>query len=233
MKKVLSAFGLFFLVSFSPASALVINEFLPSPLSGSNEWVEFYNASDSAEFLKGYWLDDDPNFATESGVGKRQLTNLNTDNPQYPYFEMQNFLNNTGDWVVLFDPEGNTVDQYYFEANPGANKSIGRDPDQIGDFVILDIATKGTPNPNPAPTTVPTPTLEPTPTTEPTTVPTATPIPEPTTEPTIEPTAVPTVTPIPTQFPGHFRPWKCHVGYRDVKIMWIIVKFPKLVCDRY
>ncbi|MEK7129447.1 MAG: lamin tail domain-containing protein, partial [Patescibacteria group bacterium] len=77
-------FALLILVSFlfSPltraiASDVVINEFLPAPSAGSQEWIEFYNSSPSAEYIKSYYVDDDPSFTDDSGSSsKKPLTSL-------------------------------------------------------------------------------------------------------------------------------------------------------------
>ncbi len=178
---------------------MVINEFVPDT---SPEWVEFYNASDSAEFIKSYWLDDDVDFTNDGGSSaKKILSDLSISNPSYPYIETNSFLNNSGDYVVLFDQLGNIVDQYQYTVNPGDDISIGRSPDKSGGFTILTSSTKGLPNSESQPT--PTPTPEPEEeseeeSTSATPIPTSTPIPisTPTKKPT--PTKTPTPTPTPT-----------------------------------
>lgn len=121
---------------------------------------------------------------------------------------MSSFLNNSGDYVVLFDSAGNVVDQYQYTSDPGRDIAIGRSPDGTGEFQILDSATKGQPNSSPqstpteAPTTTPipaTPTYTPTPTKTPTSTPTPrTPTPTKTPTPTPSPkTPTPTKTPTP------------------------------------
>lgn len=58
----------------SVLAQVVINEFL---VDGSPEWVELHNASDSAEYLKEYYIDDDENFSNDVGSsGKKSLVNL-------------------------------------------------------------------------------------------------------------------------------------------------------------
>ncbi|MDO8503384.1 MAG: hypothetical protein Q7S60_01710 [bacterium] len=73
MYKLLSAiFGalVFFFSSTSSAFALPqINEFLAHPTTG-DEWVEFYNP-DNVD-LSDYWLDDDLNFASDSGSSAKK-----------------------------------------------------------------------------------------------------------------------------------------------------------------
>lgn len=176
---------LFFLNS-SVVNAQVINEFVGN---SDPEWVEFYNASASAEYLKSYWLDDDNNFEEDSGnSGKKLLSSLNTDNSSYPYFEVSNFLNNTdGDDVVLFDPNGNQVDFYHYSSDLGDGVAIGRSPDNTGSFVVLESSTKGSGNSGPKP--------DPTSTPGPTDTPTKTPTPVPTSKLTATPTVKKTTTP--------------------------------------
>ncbi len=157
------------------SAQVVINEFMVTP---NPEWVEFYNASASAEYIKNYWIDDDNKFADDTGnSGKKLLSGLNTDNSSYPYFELNSFLNNPGDDVVLFDQDGNQVDFYHYSSNPGDGISMGRSPDNSGSFTILNSATKGSANsgPKPDPTSTPEPTD--TPTKTPTSVPTSKPTP--------------------------------------------------------
>lgn len=171
------ATSLAFLLSFAfpkgSRAQVVINEFVPD---ANPEWVEFYNASESAEFLKDYWLDDDTSFEVDSGSSsKKSLVSLDTTNPSYPFIEVSSFLNNGGDFVVLFSPEGGIVDQFQYTSNPGDNVSIGRSPDATGDFLILSSPTKGAPNAGPQPT--PTPSPAPTPTPSPSQKPAATPKP--------------------------------------------------------
>jgi cell division septation protein DedD len=184
------------------AADIVINEFVPAPSAVNPEWVELYNASDSADYLKSYYLDDDTSFDSDTGSSaKKGLTNLNISNPRFPFFVFtSSILNNDGDSVVLFDPSGAVVDQFTYYDNPGGDVAIGRYPDQTGQFAILSSSTQGQGNAAPVPTPTftptPTPTNTPTPTPEPTPTPTKTPTPTPTMNPTS--TSTPTPTPVAT-----------------------------------
>lgn len=176
-------------IVFEIKAEVVINEFVPD---SSQEWIELYNASGSAEYLKFYYVDDDTDFLSDSGSSsKRLLTNLNVGNPTFPTVDTSSFLNNSGDWVVLFDQEGILVDKYQFTDNPGKDFSIGRYPDLTGNFSILIYSTKAdvnstppTPSPSPIPSLAPTPseTVKPTDT------------------PTVRPVSTPTKRPTPTPF---------------------------------
>ncbi len=188
---------IFFFVIFaftfpSEVSAqVVINEFVPD---ASTEWVEFHNASSSAEYIKSYWLDDDSDFTNDSGSSsKKQLTNINISNVTFPFFEMSSFLNNGGDYVVLFAPDGTFIDQYVYDSSPGYDVSIGRSPDSTGSFTILETPTKGSANSGPKFTPTPESTSTPNPTSTP--IPTSSSTPKPTVTATA--TKRPTMTPRP------------------------------------
>lgn len=242
---------------FFPSAVLAqvhINEFLPHPGSGNMEWVELYNASDSAEYLKSYYLDDDLDFASDSGSQDiKQLTDLNVDDVTFPYLEFSSFLNNPGDFVVLFDEQGTLVDQYQYVSDPGEDISIGRNPDDTGDFEVLAAATKGaanfsSPSPSPTPTIEPSPSPEPSPevspspepspSSEPSPSPEVSPSPEPSVEPSPSPevTPTPTPTPVPTpapqvysvSFPGVF--FSCRADFFPKVLFGRTYWFPEISC---
>src|SRR3989344_1037033 len=120
-----------------PAKALAvkINEFVAN---ADQEWVEFFNDDLANDVLMTYWVDDDTNFASDSGSQTIQsLGNLNSDNPIFPYFNLPvSMFNNGGDLVVLFDDQGGVVDQFTYAIDPGPGVSIGRIPDGTGAFSV-------------------------------------------------------------------------------------------------
>jgi len=183
-------FFLFFLKNEIFATDLKINEIFVHPSDG-NEWVEFYNP-ESID-LTTYFLDDDIDFNNnDSGrSSKKSLININNSNLLFPFFECSSFLNNSGDYVVLFSPDGQIVDQYEYTKDPGENITIGRSPDGSGEMVILISSTKGEENSS-LPTLTPTNTQAPTPSN------TATPTLKPTLTSTKTPTPASTKTPTPT-----------------------------------
>lgn len=184
-------FIIFFLIFPKKVSAqVVINEFVPD---SSQEWIEFHNASDSADYLKSYYIDDDTSFTEDSGSSaKKLLKDLITLNPTFPTVDTSSFLNNSGDYVVLFDQNGTLLDQYQFTSNPGRDISIGRFPDGVGGFSILAYATKADANTQPL-------TPKPTPTPEETVIPTPTPT---QTFPSQSSIPTPKLTPFKTVTPG-------------------------------
>lgn len=199
MKAIIALIAVFIFLFYFASSALAVdvavNEFV---IDGSPEWVELYNASSSADYLKEYFIDDDESFSSDVGnSGKKSLASLNTSNAAYPYLDLSSsiFNNTSSDFVVLFDKNGTVVDSYSYEESPGSNVSIGRSPDSSGDFFVLTSATKGAANSLPIATPTPTPTITPTPN------PTNTPTPTPTASPTNTPTPTKTPTPTPTKIP--------------------------------
>lgn len=161
--------ALFFSYTSFVEAQVSINEFSPN---SSPEWIEFYNASESAEYIRDYYVDDDTSFIEDSGSsGKKTLSGLVTANVTYPHIELNSFLNNSGDFVVLFDPQGIIVDQYQYSDDPGDGVTIGRSPDKTGNFFTLTASTKSGPNAQPVPPPSPTPSSAPSPHLEPTLTP--------------------------------------------------------------
>jgi hypothetical protein len=131
-------------------SNLKINEILAHPSTGNKEWAEFYNPENID--LSTYHLDDDTDFDSDAGSSsKKILSTYNNTNSSYPFFELSSFFNNGGDHVVLFDNSGQVVDQYEYVEDPGADTSLGRNPDGSGSFLALQNPTQGSPNSPPAP----------------------------------------------------------------------------------
>ena len=175
------------------AQTIKINEFLAHPSSGNKEWVEFYNPEHLG--VSDYWLDDDMDFNTDTGTSaKKSLSNINTDNLSYPYLEFSSFLNNEGDYIVLFSPLGEMLDHYQYQKDPGLDVAMGRFPDGSDNWVVLETATKGEPNGSPKLTPTAEPTNTPTPTPTPTSPKTPTPVPtsKVTSTPTSKSTSLPT-----------------------------------------
>lgn len=179
----------FFFVAFSKKvdAQVKLNEVM---IDSANEWVEFYNSSPSAEFIKDYFIDDDSDFNSDiESRDKKILTSLNVQNPSYPYLEIgSGFFNDNGDKVVLFSADGQILDQYEYIKNPGKDRTLGKKPDGNGSFYQMNSPTKGSANseiyiePSPSPTISPSPTS--------------------TTSPTPSPSISPSPSPIPTKIPS-------------------------------
>ena len=136
---------------------VVINEALVHPSNGNKEWVEFYT---SGTDLTNYWVDDDTDFAVDTGgSSKKQITTpVQGVDTHHVLFELSSSMfNNDADTIVLFSPEGQLIDSYTYTDDPGVDISIGRTPDAIGDFSVLANATRGSANSASKPPDTPTP----------------------------------------------------------------------------
>ncbi len=131
---------------------VVINEFVSDPVSGSEEWVEFYNKSSKSLDL-AYWTVTD-----NTGSAKFVCT---TDCQIAPnqFFAIKSpvGLNNDGDQIILRNPIGNDIDQVVYgnfddgnkEDNlqkPSKGKSLGRYPDGSTEFRVFNSPTRSEKN---------------------------------------------------------------------------------------
>ena len=174
----------YFLIGLFLASpvraAVVINEFLPAPVSGNKEWVEFYNTDTATVDLSDYFFDDDANFQTDGGSSTKIPIAGLLGPTAVCYWELSTYLNNNGDTPTLFNTTGAIIDSYIYTQTT-TDKSYARIPDG-GEWQTDQMPTKTAINcldlaPTPTPTA--TPTSTPTPTATPTTTPTASPTPSP------------------------------------------------------
>ncbi len=194
----------FFFVAFSKQvdAQVKLNEVM---IDSANEWVEFYNSSPSAEFIKDYYIDDDLDFNSDiESRDKKNLTSLNFQNPSYPYLEIgSGFFNDDGDKVVLFTADGQIIDQYEYIKNPGKDRTLGKKPDGNGSFYQMNFPTKGSANseiyvePIPSPTISPSPSPTPSPSISPSPspLPSKTPSPSPVKSPSPKPSPISSISP--------------------------------------
>ncbi len=216
--------------TLAPGARVVLNEYLAAPrdidwdgdgaAGPDDEWIELYNAGDTAVDLRGWQLDD----VADAGSPPFILP----DAPPLParghraYFKNETgvSLNNGGDAVRLLTPGGTEVDVAEYKRS-APDLSWARDGDGSGPWVDGLVPSPGGPNreggPPPVSTTSPPP--DPTdPSGTPTSIATPTPIDTPdgstpplpsatlpTAEPTPgapgSPTAAPTTPPPPTIVP--------------------------------
>lgn len=127
----------FFVPVVFAASGVVINELMAHPDSG-NDWVELYNGGDSTIDLSGWQLKDTGSIPMKTLSGTIVAKS-------YLVIEVNNRLNNGGDTVTLVDNVGKTIDVASYSADPGINKTIGRDPTS-GNFGLLSQPTRGEAN---------------------------------------------------------------------------------------
>ncbi|MFA6256759.1 MAG: lamin tail domain-containing protein [Candidatus Paceibacterota bacterium] len=115
--------GIFF-SGFSVANAaLVINEFVSDPDSGS-EWIELKNDSSSEINLDGWsWTElASPGGDTEHESSQKNLSGTVSANGFF-VFEMSSALNNAGDSIGLYNG-GNLVDRVSFGTVAGYSKNL-------------------------------------------------------------------------------------------------------------
>lgn len=120
-------------------SAIKINEIMPNPDDG-NEWVELYNAGTVDIDLANGTLCD--NRAAKCTIA--DLTGIIPAHSFTTFYLKTNYLNNTGDSVILKDPNNTIVDHIDYGSSPKApasGQSIARrdddtNSDQPSDWVI-------------------------------------------------------------------------------------------------
>jgi hypothetical protein len=98
-----SQFFLFENFQISP-SDIVINEFVPDPIDGEEEWIELYNNTDKEIDLTGFYI--------EEGSGAQTFLNGKISPKGFFVIEkIKGYLNNSGDIIFLKDPSGRIIDK--------------------------------------------------------------------------------------------------------------------------
>ena len=124
---------------------IVINEFLPKPSKGNQEWVELYNPTAQAIDISGGWIDD------ADGSGAPEQIPNGTTIPAGGFWTIDvdsRLFNNNGDDVRLLQSDGTTVvDSYTFNGS-NTDESYYRTPDGgAWSTTMTANTTKGTSNP--------------------------------------------------------------------------------------
>lgn len=122
---------------------VLLNEFLPAPQTlFTTEWVELYNPTGDRLDISGMWIDD----LLNAGSAPIQIPAETILEPGgYVFFEMANYLNNTGDDVRLLGTDGATIYDTYTYNGISYDLSYCRLPDG-GAWSSNCTATKGLPN---------------------------------------------------------------------------------------
>lgn len=85
---------------------IIINELYPDPNSGESEWIELYNNSSETVDLRDWILEDE-------GLKQYKISNSFSIQPfgflTISYIDSKITLNNDGDLIKLFDPNGKLV----------------------------------------------------------------------------------------------------------------------------
>ena len=135
---------------------VLISEIVSDPTDGEEEFVEIYNTTSQTISLGSWWLED----------GSETKTNLEGSILAGGFFVIEKpkgNLNNAGDIIILFSPDGKEIDKVTFgtwdDGNVNDNapapgdplslvrKSVGQDSDNdYYDFVLTSTVTKGKSN---------------------------------------------------------------------------------------
>lgn len=134
-------------------SDVVINEIVSDPADDENEFVELFNRTRNTIDLQGWWFED-------GGESKTPLVGTIEQNGFVVIEGIKGNLNNSGDRIVLFDPNGKEIDSLTYgswdDGNLNDNASAAKDPQSIArnidgqdsdtdqyDFSLTDTITKG------------------------------------------------------------------------------------------
>lgn len=180
----LSLFILIFINQRTPIyAAIVINEIMPHPSSGS-DWIELYNTEIGEIDISGWKIEDSTGVLETFPEGTKT-----SSSSSYLQISKSNRLNNGGDLVRIKDKLGAVIDEKSYDKDPGVGVSIGRYPDGSSNWGILLASTPNSANANFAST--PTSKLSSTPTLAPTTKLSNTSSPSATSKPQNSPTPTP------------------------------------------
>lgn len=193
---------------------LVINEFLPAPATGEDEWIELYNKEDVAVSLKGWQLDD----VADGGSSPHTIdTDIIIPAHGWVLFSQSDTgvnLNNGGDTVRLICPDGKVQDTFSYTTST-SEYSWQRYPDGASDWGETDTTTPDASNQQGS---IPTPTTE-------TGSPTKTPSKTPTSETTATKTPTKTKTPVGTKTPTPKA--TTNAGNNDAILITEFMPYPK------
>lgn len=131
-----------------------INEFVPDPVSGSNEWVELYTPSSVSFSVTDWSLEDG------GGIKTRLAGTIGGTNKFFVIEKPNGSLNNSGDILILRNNLGETVNQTTYgnwdDGNSIDNAPTTTDPHSIArkqdgitsgndsfDFAVTTTPTKG------------------------------------------------------------------------------------------
>lgn len=144
-----------FLFSSSTYAQITINEILTSTdeedeFGASLEWIEFYNASDSAINLLGYTLSDDPLAPTKWMFGAAEIPArgfFRVWATGYDLLDRGNYhtnfrLDRDGDLLALYRPDGTEEDVLNYPIQR-RNISYGRKPDGEETWYYFSKSTPG------------------------------------------------------------------------------------------
>ncbi len=159
MNKVPIVLGLFLIASFySPAravSSVVINELLPQPTSGEDDWIELFNPGSETIALEGWKLTDKGTVTPIKVFGATDQISPG----EFLVIDVSNRLNNsTAEEVSLLKNDGSLTDSYSYPTS-ALGTSFGRTPDAGSTWVSFPAPSKGSTNGSGNPVNTPSPTV--------------------------------------------------------------------------
>lgn len=121
---------------------LLINEFVSDPVTGEKEWVEVINTTNESVSLAGWSIQDD----SDRSVSFEDTT-LQPNDFAVVLFS-SGMLNNAGDTITLFDPNGAMIDKVIFGEGyaPTAEDPNSVARNENGDFALTETPTLGAEN---------------------------------------------------------------------------------------
>ncbi|MFH0928719.1 MAG: lamin tail domain-containing protein [bacterium] len=121
---------------------IVINEFMSAPVEES-EWIELRSRLPDARDLNGYWV-------TDATGKKTELTGIITAYSYYWFENPKGKLNNGGDTINLFAPDGTLIDQVVYGPGgipaPKAGQVEAREDLFASTFALSTIPSPGAEN---------------------------------------------------------------------------------------
>ncbi len=140
------------------SGTLVINEFVSDPADGEVEWIELYNKNVFDIDLTGWQILD----GTETKTELSGTIGSNFDSRFFVIEKPKGRLNNSGDSIILKDPQNNIIDAVSYGKwglFPDENAPAAKDPFSTArifdgahtfknknDFVVTETPTKGETN---------------------------------------------------------------------------------------
>lgn len=178
----------------SNETCLKITEVYAAPASGESEWVEIWNCGKTSQDLTNYQLFDQ--ISTPSNIASLDCIIVQPNS--YAVIDLSTAkLNNSGDGVTLINYDQEVVDQMNYSTTK-TQYSWALVINDIEQFWVLTLPSRGLPNPSPTPTPTILPASSPTSTITPAFNPTLTLTPSPTASSN---TPTPTATPVSTHTP--------------------------------
>ncbi len=127
-----------YMVTTNPLEAVIINEIMPDPTEGQ-EWVELYNTTNTPVNLAGATLCD----GRAGNCTIAELTGTIDPNSYMVIYLKSNYLNNSGDKVILFHPSSTILDTTSYN-DMESGQTVARN--DLYDWSITTNPTPGTHN---------------------------------------------------------------------------------------